>query len=967
MKRLYLFFMLCLYALHGQAQYNLVVAADGTGDYRTVQAAINAATPGTATNPFRIFIKNGKYFEKDTVHAAKVYLQLIGESVGGVTIAFNAAAPDINPANGVAYGTSGSATFTINADNFTAFNITFENTAGRIGDGPQAVALNVGRDKAAFKNCRFIGGQDTVYANGNGRRQYFRGCYIDGNTDFIFGSAIALFDSCVIFGRDRVDGQSGGIITAANTPSGQAFGYVFRDCRIPASRITTSYSMGRPWGNAGTPNPTPAHNKTVFIRTKMGGTIKPAGWDAWDAGTVTSVITYAEHNSRWFSGAPIDVSQRLAWSYQLPQAVADTYTIARMFTNTTDSWNPDAIPGFSTALTEDIAIANLRVKKAVPQMGISWNVCWPMTGIKYELFRSHNNITFTKVREITSAVDTTVAFYTNDPLVAGQSQYYYYVKASKAGYTTYMSDTVYYNTAVPLPGEFRSVTTGNWADGATWEKYDGATSAWVQQSGTGTSAYPGGSSDAQIRTGHHVTLNATGYINAVTIDSGAVLSADASARTIRVSSGIVNAGLFGGPTSATNNITLEFPSSNTTVTLTGNGNYYFNRIRGLTGLVNAHLVIDADITLTGNLAAWYNNASVTTNEVLGITINEGATVTLTAGALHATSQSNTNNGGTYTYNINGTLDMSASTATTCLLPLVPATSALHINVGKHGLLKFGTKLYTTNTASGPVLGSLKLNIADSGRVDGSALLNSSFEMNNSFWDISGSGTFSRKADSGATVAFPVRSAGSAQHNTMMLTNLGADDVFRLGLRDTVANLATNQTRYVKRQWNLEETNPGGNVALSFAWTSTDHATGFDPAQAYAVQYNGTTWDSVQTTITGAGTVANPYLAAITGLATVSSFSVFNAADAVSVPGISKQDLILKPNPAKNNIALTYDLACGAARFEIFNIKGQKVFQQAVTTDHGTLAIDLTSYDPGYYFLRVSCNSAILKTFRFVKQ
>ena len=82
----------------------------------------------------------------------------------------------------------------------------------------------------------FTGGQDTLLANGNGKRQYFSNCYIDGNTDFIFGSAIAIFDSCVIYPRDRVDGSSGGYLTAANTPAGQAYGYVFS--AIAGSRRT---------------------------------------------------------------------------------------------------------------------------------------------------------------------------------------------------------------------------------------------------------------------------------------------------------------------------------------------------------------------------------------------------------------------------------------------------------------------------------------------------------------------------------------------------------------------------------------------------------------------------------------------------------------------------------------------------------------------------------------------------------
>ena len=99
-----------------------------------------------------------------------------------------------------------------------------------------------------------VSGQDTVMAHGNGKRQYFRNCYIDGNTDYIYGSAIAVFDSCVLFNRDRVDGSTSSVFTAASTPFGQTYGYVFRDCLLPNNNGQTAYTLGRPWGNAAPPH-----------------------------------------------------------------------------------------------------------------------------------------------------------------------------------------------------------------------------------------------------------------------------------------------------------------------------------------------------------------------------------------------------------------------------------------------------------------------------------------------------------------------------------------------------------------------------------------------------------------------------------------------------------------------------------------------------------------------------------------
>jgi pectin methylesterase-like acyl-CoA thioesterase len=214
--------------------YDAVVAKDGTGDYTTVQAALNGAPTGR-TMPWVIFIKNGIYYEKDTVPSNKPFMQLIGESVSGTIITFDAGASVNKPGGGGTYGTLGSATFSINATDFSAMNITFANS---YGDGTQAVAVAASADRATFCNCRFLGNQDTLYTRGSGTpKQYFRNCYIDGNVDFIFGNAIAVFDSCVIYAKTRTNAGSS-YITAANTPQGQAYGYVFRNCLLPANRAT---------------------------------------------------------------------------------------------------------------------------------------------------------------------------------------------------------------------------------------------------------------------------------------------------------------------------------------------------------------------------------------------------------------------------------------------------------------------------------------------------------------------------------------------------------------------------------------------------------------------------------------------------------------------------------------------------------------------------------------------------------
>ncbi|MEO7264445.1 MAG: pectinesterase family protein, partial [Ferruginibacter sp.] len=225
------FIFLCLYSKNVFA-YDIVVAKDGTGNYTTVQAAINA-TPTNQLVPFTIFIKNGKYREKISIPSNKPFIQMIGESVANTFIYYD------DPAT--ILGTQNSASFSIGAADFSAFNITFANT---YGDGSQAVAVLVNADRAVFKNCRFLGNQDTLYTKGGSPGKcYFLNCYIDGNIDFIFGSSVAVFDSCVVYAKSRTNAGSS-FITAANTPTGQSYGYVFRNTRFPANTGATNYYLG---------------------------------------------------------------------------------------------------------------------------------------------------------------------------------------------------------------------------------------------------------------------------------------------------------------------------------------------------------------------------------------------------------------------------------------------------------------------------------------------------------------------------------------------------------------------------------------------------------------------------------------------------------------------------------------------------------------------------------------------------
>ncbi len=420
---------------------SVIVAQDGSGNYNTVQAAIDAAPTGRTT-PYIIFIRNGTYREKVTIPSNKPFLQLIGESVANTKIIWDDYNGKANPAGGV-YGTSNSATVTVNANDFLAASITFENAVGYTGDGPQALAINVNSDRAVFRNCRFTGGQDTLLANGNGKRQYFRNCYIDGNTDFIFGSAIAIFDSCVIFPRDRVDGSGNGYVTAANTPPGQTYGYVFRDCRITMNRGVTSYTLGRPWQNdASTADAAKSNNKVIFLNTTMGNSIRPEGWSIWDAGTDVTKITFAEYKTKKFDGTPADVSQRVSWSKQLTDAEAAVYyNTSTVFSG----WDPcSAATSVCVNSVADIAVSNFRAKKgtATTPSVLTWNISWPLAGIRYELYRSSDRSNFSRVYDQTATNDTAVNFLYTDSVPPAGVTYSYFVKATRAALADDLTDTI---------------------------------------------------------------------------------------------------------------------------------------------------------------------------------------------------------------------------------------------------------------------------------------------------------------------------------------------------------------------------------------------------------------------------------------------------------------------------------------------------------------------------------------------
>ena len=300
--------LLLLFSLHCFANdFDFIVAADGSGDFKTVQEAINAV-PDFRKNRTTIFIKAGIYKEKLVLPASKTNVTLIGENVKTTILTYDDFASKKNRF-GEIMGTTGSTSFYIFGDGFRAQNITFENSSGPVG---QAVAVRIDGDQVAFFNCRFLGFQDTLYPHGENSRQYYKNCLIEGTVDFIFGWSTALFDDCTIFCKDH------GYITAPSTNETTAFGFVFMTCKITGNAKENSFYLGRPWRPFG---------KSVFINCELGKHIKAEGWDNWRNEENEKTAFFAEYKN---SGEGANPENRVKWSVQLSPEEIKKYTHANI-------------------------------------------------------------------------------------------------------------------------------------------------------------------------------------------------------------------------------------------------------------------------------------------------------------------------------------------------------------------------------------------------------------------------------------------------------------------------------------------------------------------------------------------------------------------------------------------------------------------------------------------------------------
>jgi pectinesterase len=314
MKKIVFLLAFYLFVIASFAQKQLVVAKDGTGNYTTVQAALDAV-PSKNKKRITIYIKQGIYKEKLLLDSTKNFVTLIGEDKFNTVLTFDDHTGKIAP-SGKTINTRTSWSFKILADDFTAKNITFQNDAGF--NAGQAVAVESDGDRAVFKNCRFVGFQDVLFTAEDESRQYFENCYIEGTTDFIFGAATVWFEQCHIHSKKNSH------VTAADTPKEKQFGYIFNDCVLTGDSSLHNVSLGRPWQ---------PYSSVVYMHTYIGQHIKPEGWSAWNNNNNHLTARYAEYKNYGPSAA---TSARVSWSKQLTEEEAKKYTFQNVFGN----WNP---------------------------------------------------------------------------------------------------------------------------------------------------------------------------------------------------------------------------------------------------------------------------------------------------------------------------------------------------------------------------------------------------------------------------------------------------------------------------------------------------------------------------------------------------------------------------------------------------------------------------------------------------
>lgn len=324
MKKLFLSFlmMLTLLPLAAANKYDnpdtIVVSRDGTGEFRTIDEAIEVCRAFMDYSKV-IYVKKGVYKEKLILPSWLTNITICGEDRDNTIITWDDHANIKMPTGGLdseaavkgkPIGTFRTYTLKVQGSYITLKNITIENNAAKLG---QAVSLHLEGDHILVQNCRLLGNQDTVYTGIANNRSAFYDCYIEGTTDFIFGPGRAWFENC------EIRSKANSYITAASSPAGQEYGYVFNKCKLTAEPGIDKVYLGRPWR---------PYAATLFMNCEMGSHIRPEGWHNWGKHSNEQTARYSEYNNH---GSGAATKARVAWSRQLTKKEAAKVTIKNVF------------------------------------------------------------------------------------------------------------------------------------------------------------------------------------------------------------------------------------------------------------------------------------------------------------------------------------------------------------------------------------------------------------------------------------------------------------------------------------------------------------------------------------------------------------------------------------------------------------------------------------------------------------
>ena len=303
-----------LHAQNNLNAYDFVVSKDGSTPYSSLQEVLNQIPSGNL-RPYKIFLKKGVYHEVITIDASKSKITLVGENENNTILQFDNHAGVALP-NGDTLNTWTCASVFVYGNDFQAQHLTFSNQAGF--NAGQAVALRVEGNRASFFYCRMLGFQDVLFLSGNGVKQYFKDCYIEGTTDFIFGASTALFENCHIHSKKNSH------VTAAATNSIIPFGFIFKNCKLTADSLINKVSLGRPW------SPTAS---VTYMNCWLGAHIIGEGWNNWKNPANESTVRYYEYNS---TGPGANPSKRVPWSKLLTDEQANLLTTDKILGH----WHP---------------------------------------------------------------------------------------------------------------------------------------------------------------------------------------------------------------------------------------------------------------------------------------------------------------------------------------------------------------------------------------------------------------------------------------------------------------------------------------------------------------------------------------------------------------------------------------------------------------------------------------------------